>query len=79
NYLVECYDEDNLIFDVSESFDSLTKSSKFAILDKKGKSYNVADTPGIFDTNDISDVTINEIIRTIVNCSSGIKAILFVF
>ncbi|CAG8500782.1 2333_t:CDS:2, partial [Cetraspora pellucida] len=79
NYLLKSYDNENPMFDVSDSFESVTKHSKFAILNTKGQSYNVVDTPGIFDTNDISDATTKEIIRTIVNCCSGIKAILFVF
>ncbi|CAG8494598.1 7511_t:CDS:2 [Dentiscutata erythropus] len=78
NYLLNIPGEENPFFDVSDSFVT-TKLSKFAFLEINDKPYNVIDTPGIFDTNDINDATTKEIVRTMVHCSSGIKAILFVF
>jgi hypothetical protein len=40
--------------------------------------YNLVDTPGIFDTMIPDDETMEEIARSIVQCSHGIKAILYV-
>ena len=41
--------------------------------------YNIVDTPGVFDTDDLEKDTLDEIARTIQKCAHGIKAILFVF
>ncbi|GES76262.1 hypothetical protein GLOIN_2v1579348 [Rhizophagus clarus] len=41
--------------------------------------YNLVDTPGIFDSREPNDETLKEIARSIVQCSFGIKAILYVF
>jgi hypothetical protein len=43
-----------------------------------GNFYNIIDTPGIFDTDDFAEVTLEDIARTIKKCTHGIKAILFV-
>jgi predicted GTPase len=44
-----------------------------------GVMYNIVDTPGIFDTQQVTDDILKEIAETIKKCTNGIKAILFVF
>ncbi|CAG8513980.1 12168_t:CDS:2, partial [Dentiscutata heterogama] len=63
NYLLNLSGEENPFFDVSDSFDSTTKLSKFAFIEINDKPYNVVDTPGIFDTDDVNDATTKEIIQ----------------
>jgi len=40
--------------------------------------YNLVDTPGIFDTSRPDDEVMEEIAQSIVQCSHGIRAILYV-
>ncbi|PKY56532.1 hypothetical protein RhiirA4_507469 [Rhizophagus irregularis] len=78
NLLLKTSEYENLTFPVSDSFSSFTKKSGFATIQIDNKTYNVIDTPGIFDTDNPNEVTLEEIARTIRKCSYGIKAILFV-
>ncbi|CAG8526100.1 9294_t:CDS:10 [Rhizophagus irregularis] len=50
-----------------------------AIISIDGITYNIIDTPGIFDTQLVTDKILEEIAKTIKKCKYGIKAILFVF
>ncbi len=43
-----------------------------------GKVYNIIDTPGIFDTQRLTDEILEEIAKTIKKCAYGVKAILFI-
>ncbi|GBB84103.1 hypothetical protein RclHR1_10740002 [Rhizophagus clarus] len=65
-------------FPVSGSFTSETKKSGYANIKIGDKIYNIVDTPGIFDTDDLNEDILKEIARTIQKCAHGIKAILFV-
>ncbi|PKY29395.1 hypothetical protein RhiirB3_417966 [Rhizophagus irregularis] len=78
NLLLKTSEFENPTFPVSSSFSSVTKQSGFATIQIDNKTYNVIDTPGIFDTDNPNEVTLEEIARTIRKCSYGIKAILFV-
>ncbi|PKC62514.1 P-loop containing nucleoside triphosphate hydrolase protein, partial [Rhizophagus irregularis] len=78
NLLLKTSEYENPTFPVSDSFSSFTKKSGFATIKIDNKTYNVIDTPGIFDTDNPNEVTLEEIARTIRKCSYGIKAILFV-
>jgi len=42
------------------------------------KEYNIVDTPGLFDTKRPDDEVLDEIAQSIVQCSHGVAAILFV-
>jgi len=44
-----------------------------------GVKYNIVDTPGIFDTQQLTDDVLQEIANAIKKCAYGVKAILFVF
>ena len=44
-----------------------------------GVMYNIVDTPGIFDTQRATDVTLKEIAKSVHKCAYGLKAILVVF
>ncbi|PKY61815.1 hypothetical protein RhiirA4_412996 [Rhizophagus irregularis] len=78
NLLLETSEYENPTFPVSNGFSSVTKKSGFATIRINNKTYKVIDTPGIFDTDDTNEVTLEEIARTIKKCANGIKAILFV-
>ncbi|RGB42335.1 AIG1 family-domain-containing protein [Rhizophagus diaphanus] len=78
NSLLKTSENDNPTFPVSDSFSSVTKKSGFAKIQIDNKTYNLVDTPGIFDTDDPNEVVLEEIARTIQKCAYGIKAILFV-
>ncbi|CAB5313078.1 unnamed protein product [Rhizophagus irregularis] len=69
----------NPTFPVSDSFSSVTKKSGSANIKIGDITYNIVDTPGIFDTDDLNADILDEIARTIQKCAHGIKAILFVF
>jgi hypothetical protein len=58
--------------------ESVTKISSSANLKIGDEIFNIVDTPGIFDTDDINDEVIEEIACTIQKCTYGVKAILFV-
>nr|CAG8575778.1 4024_t:CDS:2 [Entrophospora candida] len=49
------------------------------MLEIDGVAYKLVDTPGIFDTQRLTDEILMEIARTIHKCAYGVKAILFVF
>ncbi|CAG8566532.1 uncharacterized protein OCT59_025889 [Rhizophagus irregularis] len=66
------------IFKTSDNSDSSTQICQSALVRLNGKEYNLVDTPGIFDTRKPDDEVLNEIARSIVQCSHGITAILFV-
>ncbi|PKY56173.1 hypothetical protein RhiirA4_549112 [Rhizophagus irregularis] len=70
------------IFKTSDNSGSSTSSStqicQSASICLDGKEYNLVDTPGIFDTKRPNDKMQNEIARSIVQCSHGLMAILFV-
>lgn len=44
-----------------------------------GIMYNIIDTPGIFDTQKVTDDVLKEIANAVKKCAYGVKAILFVF
>ncbi|CAB5191080.1 unnamed protein product [Rhizophagus irregularis] len=74
----------NLLLDTSENENptfpsSVTKKSGSANIKIGDITYNIVDTPGIFDTDDLNADILDEIARTIQKCAHGIKAILFVF
>ncbi|CAB4446684.1 unnamed protein product [Rhizophagus irregularis] len=66
-------------FQVSADMESVTQECSTAILSIDGITYNIIDTPGIFDTQLVTDKILEEIAKTIKKCKYGIKAILFVF
>ncbi|RGB34003.1 hint module-domain-containing protein [Rhizophagus diaphanus] len=57
---------------------SATKNSCSANYKINEETYNIVDTPGVFDTEDLDTVILEEIARTIQKCAYGVKAILFV-
>ncbi|CAB4480618.1 unnamed protein product [Rhizophagus irregularis] len=79
NLLLKTSKNENPTFNVSNSFSSVTKKADFAFFQIENEIYNIVDTPGIFDTDDLNEVVLEEIARTIQKCIYGIKAILFVF
>ncbi|CAG8577020.1 10219_t:CDS:2 [Funneliformis mosseae] len=69
----------NLIFEEEGKF--LTSDSSIcqsALISLDDKEYNVVDTPGLFDTQRPVDDILDEIAQSIVQCSNGIVAILYV-
>jgi hypothetical protein len=44
-----------------------------------GVMYNIVDTPGIFDTDKITEEVYQEITNAVYKCSYGVKAILFLY
>ncbi|GBC24716.1 uncharacterized protein OCT59_009312 [Rhizophagus irregularis] len=66
-------------FQVSADMESVTQECSTAIISIDGITYNIIDTPGIFDTQLVTDKILEEIAKTIKKCKYGIKAILFVF
>ncbi|GBB83524.1 hypothetical protein RclHR1_10220008 [Rhizophagus clarus] len=79
NLLLKTSEDENPTFLVSDSFSSVTKKSGSAAYKIGDNIYNIIDTPGIFDTDDLDADILDEIARTIQKCTYGIKAILFVF
>ncbi|CAB5393775.1 unnamed protein product [Rhizophagus irregularis] len=79
NLLLDTSENENPTFPVSDSFSSVTKKSGSANIKIGDITYNIVDTPGIFDTDDLNADILDEIARTIQKCAHGIKAILFVF
>ncbi|CAB4377437.1 unnamed protein product [Rhizophagus irregularis] len=65
-------------FKTSDDSDSSTQICQSTLINLNGKEYNLVDTPGIFDTRRPNDQILNEIARSIVQCSHGLMAILFV-
>ncbi|CAG8674775.1 231_t:CDS:2 [Funneliformis mosseae] len=78
NYLLRISEDDKNAFKVSEGFDSMTNKSSSAIYKIGDETYNIIDTPGIFDTDKPNEEIMEEIARTVQKCAYGIKAILFV-
>ncbi|CAG8451469.1 14768_t:CDS:10, partial [Funneliformis caledonium] len=78
NHLLRISNEKNLVFKVSGGFDSITNESSSAIYKIGDETYNIIDTPGIFDTDKPNKEIMEEIARTVQRCAYGIKAILFV-
>ncbi|RIA83024.1 AIG1-type guanine nucleotide-binding (G) domain-containing protein [Glomus cerebriforme] len=66
-------------FHVSADMESVTKECGTATMSIDGVTYNIVDTPGIFDTQQVTEEILKEIAETVDKCSYGIKAILFVF
>ncbi|GES93019.1 AIG1-type guanine nucleotide-binding (G) domain-containing protein [Rhizophagus clarus] len=66
-------------FYVSADMESVTQECGTATISIDGIMYNIIDTPGIFDTQLVTDKILEEIADTINKCTYGIKAILFVF
>nr|CAG8582637.1 14751_t:CDS:2 [Entrophospora candida] len=66
-------------FEVSSSMDSCTQKCGTSMLEIDGVAYKLVDTPGIFDTQRLTDEILMEIAKTIHKCAYGVKAILFVF
>ncbi|GET02531.1 hypothetical protein GLOIN_2v1846293 [Rhizophagus clarus] len=79
NLLLGTSEDERSTFCVSDSFRSVTKKSCSANYEIDGTHYNIVDTPGIFDTDDLNKNILREIARTVQKCAHGIKAILFVF
>ncbi|RGB34008.1 AIG1 family-domain-containing protein [Rhizophagus diaphanus] len=79
NLLLNTSEDENPTFPTSDNFSSVTKKSGSANIKIGDVIYNIVDTPGIFDTDDLDTVILDEIARTIQKCAHGIKAILFVF
>ncbi|EXX69725.1 uncharacterized protein OCT59_009306 [Rhizophagus irregularis] len=69
---------DNGPFQVSADMESVTQECGTAKISIDGVIYNIIDTPGIFDTQLVTDKILEEIAKTIKKCKYGIKAILFV-
>ncbi|RGB42705.1 AIG1 family-domain-containing protein [Rhizophagus diaphanus] len=69
---------DNGPFQVSADMESVTQECGTAKISIDGIIYNIIDTPGIFDTQLVTDKILDEIAKTIKKCKYGIKAILFV-
>ncbi|CAB4475319.1 unnamed protein product [Rhizophagus irregularis] len=65
-------------FQVSADMESVTQECSTAIISIDGITYNIIDTPGIFDTQLVTDKIFEEIAKTVKKCNYGIKAILFV-
>ncbi|PKC09718.1 hypothetical protein RhiirA5_473368 [Rhizophagus irregularis] len=63
-------------FEVSDGFNSKTKKCCVKTLSIKGNTYDIVDTPGVFDTS--QDDSLKEIAKFVHKCAYGIKAILFV-
>ncbi|GES93018.1 AIG1-type guanine nucleotide-binding (G) domain-containing protein [Rhizophagus clarus] len=66
-------------FYVSADMDSVTQVCGTAAMSIDGIKYNVVDTPGIFDTQKVTDDVLKEIANAVKKCAYGVKAILFVF
>ncbi|CAI2166199.1 4492_t:CDS:2 [Funneliformis geosporum] len=65
-------------FETSDSSDSCTQICQSSLIQLDDKEYNFVDTPGIFDTQKPDDDIMKEISQSIVQCSNGIVAILYV-
>ncbi|EXX67588.1 hypothetical protein RirG_112980 [Rhizophagus irregularis DAOM 197198w] len=78
NLMLRTSENENPTFFVSDSFLSATKNSCSANYKINEETYNIVDTPGVFDTEDLDTVILEEIARTIQKCAYGVKAILFV-
>ena len=59
--------------------ESVTKECCTVTTSIDGVKYNIVDTPGIFDTQQVTDEILKEIAETVQKCTHGVKAILFVF
>ncbi|CAI2171553.1 1826_t:CDS:2 [Funneliformis geosporum] len=79
NHLLRISQDENCAFEVSEDFESTTNKSSSAVYKIGNETYNIIDTPGIFDTKKPNEEVLEEIARTVQKCAYGIKAILFVF
>ncbi|CAB4392548.1 unnamed protein product [Rhizophagus irregularis] len=66
-------------FYVSADMESVTQVCGTAAMSIDGIKYNIVDTPGIFDTQKVTDDVLKEIANAVKKCAYGVKAILFVF
>ncbi|CAG8526089.1 9293_t:CDS:2 [Rhizophagus irregularis] len=66
-------------FYVSADMESVTQVCGTAAMSIDGVKYNIVDTPGIFDTQKVTDDVLKEIANAVKKCAYGVKAILFVF
>ncbi|PKY59185.1 P-loop containing nucleoside triphosphate hydrolase protein [Rhizophagus irregularis] len=66
-------------FYVSADMESVTQVCGTAAMSIDGVLYNIVDTPGIFDTQKVTDDVLKEIANAVKKCAYGVKAILFVF
>ncbi|RIA84524.1 AIG1 family-domain-containing protein, partial [Glomus cerebriforme] len=78
NLLLEEPHDDGTFY-VSADMESVTQVCGTATITIDGINYNIVDTPGIFDTQKVTDEILNEIVRVVQKCAYGVKAILFVF
>ncbi|GBB83523.1 hypothetical protein RclHR1_10220007 [Rhizophagus clarus] len=78
NLMLGTSENENPTFFVSDSFSSATEQSCSANYKINNEVFNIVDTPGVFDTEDLNKDTLEEIARTIQKCAYGVKAILFV-
>ncbi|GBB89672.1 hypothetical protein RclHR1_16450002 [Rhizophagus clarus] len=65
-------------FQTSDNASSSTQICQSTLINLNDNEYNLVDTPGIFDTSRPDDEVLDEIAKSIIQCSHGIKAILFV-
>ncbi|CAJ0866004.1 17779_t:CDS:2, partial [Entrophospora sp. SA101] len=66
-------------FEVSSGMESCMQKCGTSTLKIDGVAYKLVDTPGIFDTQRVTDEILTEIAKTIHKCAYSVKAILFVF
>ncbi|RIA79181.1 AIG1 family-domain-containing protein [Glomus cerebriforme] len=78
NLLLEEPHDDGTFY-VSADMEFVTQVCGTATITIDGINYNIVDTPGIFDTQKVTDEVFNEIARMVQKCAYGVKAILFVF
>ncbi|CAG8545922.1 2314_t:CDS:10, partial [Diversispora eburnea] len=79
NWLLGLHGDDRP-FEVGEHNNYITKNSQTQIIKIKDRTYNLIDTPGLFDDKaDIeNDKSLNDIADAINHCSYGIQTIVFV-
>ncbi|GES76270.1 hypothetical protein GLOIN_2v1579392 [Rhizophagus clarus] len=65
-------------FVVSDSAESSTQMCQTALIKINDKTFNIVDTPGIFDTGKTNQEILKETSQAILQCVYGIQAIIFV-
>ncbi|PKC10250.1 hypothetical protein RhiirA5_355731 [Rhizophagus irregularis] len=65
-------------FVVSDSAESSPQICKTALIEINNKTFNIVDTPGIFDTGKTNQEILKETAQVILQCAYGIQAIIFV-
>jgi len=79
NYLLG-HNGDNGPFKTGSSFDPVTLEPNLRLIEINGRTYNLIDTPGLFDIHDglRSEIVLKKLANTINQCSYGIQAIILV-